>query len=306
MAKCLITGGLGFIGSHLVDALIEQDHQVVVVDDLSTGTLVNGNSEAIYCPGDITQKSLAQVFDDNQFEYVFHLAAQINLRHSIKDPQFDAHTNILGSLNVLENCVRTGVRQVIFASTGGAIYWPVASLPWNEGTTLTPLSPYGIAKLTVEKYLRFFQHEHGLRSTILRYSNVYGPRQISISEAGVISIFIERALKNQDLVIYGDGKQTRDFVYVDDVISANLLAMEKGLSGAYNVSSNTQCSVQEIADRILTETKSQSQLGYTDPIAGEVRDTRLENSKLRSEGWENKIPLFVGLEKTIGWFGGNK
>ena len=295
--KVLITGGAGFIGSHLVDALVADSHQVIVIDNLSTGNIDNIKSSTSFYKEDITNSYIIKkMFDKHHFDYVFHLAAQINLRHSIKEPTFDAHTNIVGSLNIIENCIRTKVKKLIFSSTGGAIYSPTATLPWDEQSETNPQSPYGLAKQTVEKYLQLYS----LPFVALRYSNVFGERQNSKGEAGVISIFIEKALRNDDLIIFGDGSQTRDFIDVHSVVQANLLAME--LEGTYNVSSNTQISVNEIADMILKKTNSQSQIIHANPIAGELLHTRLSSEKISTKGWKLAQSMEVGIEKTIEYF----
>lgn len=295
--KALITGGAGFIGSHLTDILLKQDHQVVVIDNLSTGTFDNFNIFPTFYKEDITDPdAIERIFDKHQFDYVFHLAAQINLRHSIKNPSHDARTNIVGSLNIIENCIRTNVKKLIFSSTGGAIYSPAAKLPWDEQSETNPQSPYGLAKLTVEKYLQLYQ----LPYVALRYSNVFGPRQSARGEAGVIAIFIEKALKGENLTIFGDGSQTRDFAFVDDVVRANLLAMD--LEGTYNVSSNTQTSVNDIADMILKKTNSPSQIIHAAPIAGELLHTRLSSEKLIQTGWKSEWGMEDGIEKTIEYF----
>lgn len=295
--KTLITGGAGFIGSHLVDALAAQGHQAIVIDNLSTGNIDNIKSSTSFYKEDITDPYvIKKIFDKHQFDYVFHLAAQINLRHSIKEPMFDAHTNIVGSLNIIENCIRTGVKKIIFSSTGGAIYSPDAKLPWDEQSEVNPQSPYGLAKHTIEKYLELYE----LPYVALRYSNVYGPRQNAKGEAGVISIFIEKALRDDNLVIFGDGKQTRDFIFVDDVVGANLLAMELG--GTYNVASNTQCSVDDIAQSVLNGTGSKSNIIYNDPIAGEIMHTKLSADKLIKMGWKVNSSMKQGIEKTIKYF----
>lgn len=300
MSICLVTGGAGFIGSHVVDALLMREHSVVILDDLSSGNARNING------GEFVQRSITEpltdLFDDYQFDYVFHLAAQINLRHSIKEPQADAHTNILGSLNILENCVRTKVKRVIFSSTGGAIYSPEETLPFTESSRAAPESPYGLTKLTVENYLNIFNKIHGLQSTVLRYSNVFGPRQNAKGEAGVISIFIERALRNDDLIIFGDGNQTRDFVYVDDVVQANLLALESELSGVFNVSSNVQHSVNEIAHKIISEIPTSSKIIHADPVSGEMAHTQLSADKLIKAGWKPKWDMDSGIKATTNYF----
>ena len=300
LSNILVTGGAGFIGSHIVDALVEQ-HQVLVLDDLSTGNINNINPKAIFINLSITQP-LDDIFKQIQFDYVFHLAAQINLRHSIKEPKADAMTNIIGSLNLLENCVITKVKRIVFSSTGGAIYSPENSLPFSEESKAVPESPYGLAKLTVENYLKIFNKIHGLQSTVLRYSNVFGPRQNAKGEAGVISIFIERALRNEDLIIFGDGNQTRDFVYVDDVVQANLLALNAELDGTYNVSSNIQYSVNEVAHKIIDEITTSSKIIHADPVSGEMAHTLLSADKIIKAGWKPKWTMDKGILATINYF----
>ena len=299
--KCCVVGGAGFIGSHLVDALLARGDQVVVIDNLSTGNEANLDRRALFEECDINDPMVADIFDDEQFDYVFHLAAQINLRHSLKHPAQDAEINILGSLNLLENCVRTKVKRVIFSSTGGAIYDPEVSLPWTETSPTNPQSPYGIAKLTVERYLDFFKRQYNLPSTILRYSNVYGPRQDAKGEAGVVAIFMERALKGEPLIIFGDGSQTRDFIYVDDVVQANLLAMDKGLDGIYNVSSDYQVSILDLAADLELTLRTKP-IEFADPIPGEVLDTCLSADKLIAQGWSMRVMMDEGLAKTLEWF----
>lgn len=306
MNNILVTGGAGFIGSHIVDALASKGHNVIVLDNLSTGQASNTNN------GLLIQRSISDplndIFDQYQFDYVFHLAAQINLRHSIKEPQQDAQTNILGSLNVLENCIRTNVKRVIFSSTGGAMYSSKAAfrlssrLPFSETSKADPESPYGLAKLTIEKYLHMFNKLYGLKSTVLRYSNVFGPRQNSKGEAGVISIFIEKALKNEDIIIFGNGTQTRDFIYVDDVVKANMLALDVELDDVFNVSSNTQYSVSEISDKILQYTNSSSKIIHAAPIKGEMLHTRLNADKLKVRGWSPTWNIDDGIQATIDYF----
>lgn len=305
--KVLISGGAGFIGSHLTEACLARNYEVVIIDNLSTGSQDN-LSGGYLIPCDINDP-LTDIFDHYQFDYVFHLAAQINLRHSIKHFREDGLINIMGSLNIFDNCIRTNVKRVIFSSTGGAMYdtSDVMSrhsslLPFTEISKAEPASPYGLSKQTTEHYLQMLNKLHGLNSTILRYSNVFGPRQCSKSEAGCISIFIERALKNEDIVIYSDGNQTRDFISVNDIVSANMLAMDKELSGIYNVSSNTQYSVNEIANKIIQLTNSKSKVIYKEAIAGELLHTRLSSEKLKRKGWKIEKSFDDNLKETIEYF----
>ncbi|MCC6639239.1 NAD-dependent epimerase/dehydratase family protein, partial [Candidatus Falkowbacteria bacterium] len=245
MSKVLVTGGAGFIGSHLVDRLVELGHQVVVVDNLSTGRLSNLNGFAKLYEMNIEDKKLADVFDAERPEIVFHMAAQISVTASFKDIIKDGNANIIASLNVLEQCVKFGVKKIIFSSSA-AVYGDNPELPLREDHVPAPASPYAISKLTTEEYIKLFHKQHKLGYTILRYANVYGPRQTADGEAGVISIFIDRLLKGQQPTITGDGNQTRDFVFVQDVVSANVAAMNSDKSGIYNVSTNSQVKINEL------------------------------------------------------------
>lgn len=306
MSTVLVTGILGFIGSHIQDKLIESGHTVVGIDNSSTGKFENLNPAATLIDIDIVD-DLSELFDQFKFDQVFHLAAQINLRYSLKQPQNDAYTNIIGSLNLIENCARTKVQRIIFSSTGGAIYSPDAPLPWTEQSEAVPASPYGISKLTVEKYLEFFYRTYGLKYTALRYSNVFGPRQSAHGEAGVVSILTEKALKNEDLTIFGTGLQTRDFCFVDEVVRSNLLASERGLDGIYNVSHNNQISVQHIAEQILKLIpESTSKIVYGPAIPGELQTTQLSYDKIAKFGWKADISFEDGLKKTVEWYKTNK
>lgn len=304
----LVTGGAGFIGSHLVDKLIELGHKIVIIDDLSTGNLDNINKSAINVTASINdEKVLNELFSTYKFEYVYHLAAQINLRKSISDPKDDAHTNILGSLTIIKKCIEFGVKKIIFSSTGGAIYSQNEELPFTENTLAKPSSPYGLSKLTVESYLEIMKNTHNLDYVALRYSNVYGPRQNAHGEAGVISIFIDRISKGLNLVIYGDGNQTRDFVYVKDVVAANILALK--LSGIYNVSSNTETSVNNIAMSVCSlidpnfiySSSFYPTITHASAISGEMYQCRLSYNKLESEtGWKPLTSFDIGLIETVG------
>lgn len=300
MSNILITGSHGFIGSHLVDALRKLNHNAICLDNLSTGRLENLPNDHHFIEMSIND-NLEDVFEFYRPEYVFHLAAQINVRHSFNHISDDATTNIMGSLNVLENCVKFGVKRVIFSSTGGAIYDPNAELPWIEISQTRPQSPYGIAKLSVENYLDVFEKQYGLKSTILRFGNVYGGRQNYLSESGVISIFINKALKNEELTIFG-GEQSRDFIYIDNVIAANLLALNAQLDGIYNVGGGIEINIKSIAEKIIALTNSKSVVKMVKAVDGELLRTNLNCEKLLSAGWRCFIDFDEGLKKTVEWF----
>ncbi|MCD6232864.1 SDR family oxidoreductase [bacterium] len=301
--KILVTGGCGFIGSHLTDKLIAGGHQVVVIDNLSTGKKENLNPRADFHNLDICDSKISQIFQTENPEIVFHLAAQIDVRQSVKNPISDAKINILGSLNLLGNCQNAGVKKVIFASTGGAIYGDTDVIPTPENHLEKPESPYGICKLTVEKYLHFYKKTYGLNSVILRFANVYGPRQNSEGEAGAIAIFCDKMLKNEEVIINGDGEQTRDFVFVNDVVEAALLAMEKEKSGIYNIGTAKETSINEIFKRIKELTNSNCQEIHGPAKPGEQKRSCLDYSLAKKElGWRPKYSLEEGLKETTKWF----
>ncbi len=309
--KALVTGGAGFIGSWVVDKLIEKNYEVVVIDNLSTGSKDNldlNNENIIFYEEDIKNKDeIEKIFKKEKPDYVFHLAAQINVRESIKNPEEDARTNILGSLNILNNCVRHGVRKIIFSSTGGAIYGDDVKIPTPETAKEKPMSPYGIAKLTIENYLEFYKNVSGLNYAVLRYSNVYGPRQNAKGEAGVVAIFIEKLLlqdENQKPIINGSGEQTRDYVYVSDVADANILALEKNLFGIYNVGTGKETSVNEIFQKFIKILGLQNKIKeiHGPAVKGEQMRSCLDYSKLQEKGWAVNYDLNNGLKETADYF----
>jgi len=233
--KILVTGGAGFIGSHVVDAYLELGHEVVVVDNLSSGSIENLNPKAKFYEMDIRDSDIEDLFKNEKPDVVNHHAAQMDVRKSVEDPIYDADVNIIGSLNLLQNCIKYGVKKFIFASTGGAIYGEQDYFPADEEHPTRPLSPYGVAKLTVEKYLYFYKEVHGLNYVVLRYANIYGPRQNPHGEAGVVAIFTSKMLKGEQPVINGDGFQTRDYTFVGDVVRANVLALSYEKSDVFNI-----------------------------------------------------------------------
>ena len=299
MAKILVTGGAGFIGSHLVDSLIAEGHHVTAIDDLSIGKKEFVNPKAELVVSSITN-DLDKLFTENSFDYVFHLAAQTNLRVSLEKPLEDASVNILGSLNIINQCVKHKVKKIIFSSSGGALCSPHAPLPCTEESLIEPQSPYGIAKFTTEQYLRSAQSTHGLNYVALRYSNVYGPRQNAKGEAGVVAIFINRLLEGKPLTIYSSGEQTRDFIYVADVVSANLLAIS--IEGIYNVGTQQETSVKQIAEKLQKSLDKKGEINYAPKIAGEVERSCISAQKLMQTGWKPLYSLEQGLQETIAWF----
>jgi len=304
--KILVAGGAGFIGSNLVDALIQNGHQVVVVDNLSTGQKANLNSAAKLVELDIQSEKLAEVFEAEKPQIVFHLAAQIDVRKSVADPIWDAKQNILGSINLLENCNKFAVGKFIFSSTGGAIYGDTDQIPTKEGHPENPISPYGIAKLTIEKYLHYYQQIFGLSYIVLRYANVYGPRQNSKGEAGVVAIFSSKLLAGQAPTIYGDGKQTRDYVYVGDVVKANLAALASSKIGIYNIGTGIETDVNQLAELIKASIGSSVEFEYKDSRPGEQQKSCIDYSKAQLElAWRPQVSLAEGIKETVEWFKAN-
>jgi UDP-glucose 4-epimerase len=297
--KILVTGGAGFIGSNLVDRLVK-DHKVIVVDNLFTGKKENINKAAKFYHADVTSPHLRNIFRTEKPEIVFHLAAQMNVRKSAEDPIFDAKTNILGTLNLLTRCAEFGAKKIIYSSSGGAIYGEPHYLSVKENHPVTPLSQYGLSKFVGEKYIELYRRNYGLNCSILRYSNVYGPRQDPSGEAGVISIFIGRLLKGQRPVIFGDGEQTRDFVYVDDVVKANLVSLKK--EGTYNIGTGKETSVNEIFEMLSNLLGRHVKPFHDKPVEGEVRRICLDVSKARRElNWKASTSIKEGLKETIKW-----
>ncbi len=301
--KILVTGGAGFIGSHVVDAYVEAGHQVVVVDDLSSGSRTNVHPAAAFHQLDIRSPQLTSLLEAEQPEVVNHHAAQINVRTSVADPLYDTSINIAGSLSLLEACRKAGVRKVVYASSGGAMYGEPEYLPCDESHPVKPLSPYGANKHTVEHYLFMYRENFGLAYTVLRYPNVYGPRQDPFGEAGVISIFAERMLKGEQPVINGTGEQERDFVYVGDCVSANLLALAAGDGREYNLGWGVPITVNEVFHRLKESTGYAGDASHGPAKTGETFRIYLDATRIREElGWSPAVPLEQGLEHTVRYF----
>lgn len=301
--KILVTGGAGFIGSHVADAYLRMGNQVVVVDDLSTGRRENLPSGVSFYHLDIRDSRLEKLFKEESFDLVNHHAAQIDVRASTRDPLSDAQTNILGSLNLLELCRRYGVKQFIFASTGGAIYGEQETFPASEEHPTYPLSPYGVAKLAVEKYLYYYYAEYGLSCIILRYANVYGPRQNPHGEAGVVAIFTERLLTGKPLYINGDGLQTRDYVYVGDVVQANLLSLSLSGYHIFNIGTGIETDVLTLFQLLCQVTGKFPAPQFRPPPPGEQRRSCLDATRaLEVLGWKPLTGLVEGLHQTVEHF----
>ncbi len=311
--KILVTGGAGFIGSNVTDAYIENGHEVIVVDDLSSGRIENINPQARFYPMDIRSKEIATLIAVERPEVINHHAAQISVPASVDDPSFDASINIMGLINLLEAARANAVRKVIFISSGGAIYGEALEYPTTEEAPLAPASPYAIAKCVSESYLAFYKAHYGLDYTTLRYSNVYGPRQIPKGEAGVVAIFTDHLLAGRRCTIFESDDMPegmiRDYVYVDDVVKANIAALEKGSGQAYNIATGTGTRTRELYDVILNaigERMDTSNLPGTPEKAparrGDLKRSCLDTSKAIKElGWKPSWDLKKGIQKTLSW-----
>jgi len=301
--KVLVTGGAGFIGSHVVDAYIKHDYEVIVIDNLSTGRYGNLNSRCRFIELDILEEEkIARILKYEKPDYVNHHAAQTSVVKSVKKPFADAQVNILATLNLLECCYREKVKKFIFASSGGTIYGEISGAA-REDFPLMPSSPYGISKATIEYYLSFYFQQYGLKYVSLRYANVYGPRQDPTGEAGVVAIFTRDMLEKRISTIFGDGEAVRDYVYCDDVASANLLATEREVVGTYNVGTGIGTTVNDIYRLIAQVTEFQGFPEYGPPRPGDLRRSILEVEKIRQElNWGPRTNLREGIAKTVEYF----
>ncbi len=303
--KILVTGGAGFIGSHLVDGFIDSGHDVVIVDNLSMGQMQNLNPKAKFYLMDIRSAELDKLFDHEKIDVVCHQAAQMDIRKSVQDPMFDADTNIVGTLNILQNCVKYKVKKILFASTGGAVYGEQEQFPCDEDHPLRPVSPYGIGKLAVEKYLYYYSKEFNLPYVILRYGNVYGPRQNPKGEAGVIAIFACKLLNKEQPVINGDGKQTRDYVFVEDVKQANLKALEMAENEIFNVGTGLENDVNIIFNELNKLTGGHAEAKHGPAQPGEQLRSVINPAKaLNKLGWKPQTNFTAGLAETVDFFRG--
>jgi UDP-glucose 4-epimerase len=301
--KVLVTGGAGFIGSHLVDRLIERGCRVLVVDDLSTGHLENVNTEAEFEEIDITGEELAAVFDEWRPDIVYHLAAQANVRVSLEQPLFDTRVNAEGTLAVLEGARAAGSRKIIFTSTGGAIYGEPETIPCGEDHPIQPLSLYGANKRVAEHYVQVYKETYGLEYSVLRFANIYGPRQSPKGEAGVVAIFSELMLKGKQPVIFGDGSKTRDYVHIDDTVEALMLVLDGGRNRIYNIGKGVQTSDQQVFDTIAAAAGYDGPPEYGDFRAGEVMHIALDATLIQQElGWKPRYDFAAGIEATMPFY----
>ncbi len=305
--KVLVTGGAGFIGSHIVDSCIAAGHDVVVLDNLSTGDASKINPNARFVEGDVRDADLVNaLFLEEQFNAVNHHAAQLDVRVSVASPGFDAEQNIIGSVNLLQAAATNGVERFVFASSGGTVYGEQQVFPADETHSTEPISPYGVSKLSVEKYLGYFAHQYGLRYVVLRYTNVYGPRQSSHGEAGVVAIFCDRMLRGQGVVINGSGEQTRDYVYVGDVARANMLALdylENQKRGIFNICTNTEITVNQLFHTLNGLMGNQFTEEHGPAKAGEQFRSVCSWQKAQRElSWQPSIDFEEGIRRTLEYF----
>lgn len=299
--RVLVTGGAGFIGSHVVERLIEHGCDVAVLDNLSTGREENLPRGTRLYRADVTSWEIGEIFERERPECVIHQAAQIDVRKSVADPVFDAKVNILGSINLLEQCRRTGVRKVIYASSA-AVYGDPQTVPVSEEHPILALSGYGVSKHTVEHYLEVYRELYGLDYTVLRYANVYGPRQDPLGEGGVVAIFTHRIARRLPVTIYGDGEQTRDYVYVGDVAEANLLALTRGGAQILNVSTGIEVSVNQLVSTLQELAGREVEVHYASERPGEIRRSALDNSRAcRALEWAPRVSLRKGLQEVLAY-----
>lgn len=305
--KVLVTGGLGFIGSHIVDALIAQKYQVIVVDNLLTGKREHVNPQANYYEMDIRDaKGMEAVFTSEQPDFIIHQAAQASVPASIKDPALDADINITGTLRLLELAVRGRAKKFVFASSA-AVYGEPVSLPIQESHPIKPISFYGISKYAVEHYIRVYHDLYGLPYTIFRYANVYGPRQDPFGEGGVVSIFLDRLTREEPLVIFGDGEQTRDFVYVKDIALANVMAIQQESSDTVHLSTGLPTSVNQLVQLLDSLSDKKVVYRYENERSGDIRHSYMNNDMAAQRlNWKPQYSLQKGLHETLDYYGTSK
>jgi len=301
--KILVTGGAGFIGSHIVDLLIENDFEVIVIDNLSTGKRENVHKKAKFFEADICESNAQHIIRSEKPNILIHTAAQISVSRSVREPAFDIKQNIVGPVEMAIACVEAGVKKIIFSCSGGTIYGEVPKKSAKEDITFAPVSPYGISKMVYEYYLKFFQREHGLIYTSLRYGNVYGPRQDPHGEAGVVAIFAKALLAGKTPTINGDGYYYRDYVYVSDIAEANLLCINLGNNRVYNIGTGVSTDVNELYILMSKCLGVENPPKHGPPRPGDLRRSSLDISRAKKElGWSPRYSLSQGLEKTVSFF----
>jgi len=305
--KVLVTGGAGFIGSNVADLYIEQGYEVIIVDDLSTGRRSNINPNAEFYELDIRSPQLREVFEQERPDFVNHHAAQMDVRRSVAEPILDADINILGSINLIECARRYDVKKFVYISTGGAVYGEPVYLPCDEAHPIDPICQYGASKHTVEHYLYMYQANYGLNYTVLRYPNVYGPRQDPHGEAGVVAIFTRQMLSGEQVVINGDGEQERDFVHVADCARANLLALTTENNGIFNIGAGIGTTINQVYTVINEIIGYKKDAVHGPPKLGETEKIYLDATKAREVlGWEPLVSLEEGLKSTVNYFETNE
>lgn len=301
--KICITGGAGFIGSNIAERYLSEGHDVVVIDNLSLGFIENIPKGSKFYQMDINDDNLLKVFEEEKFDVVCHYAAQMSVRHSVSIPSDDAKTNIIGSLNIFECARKTGVKKIIFASSAGTVYGEQIEFPCNEEHQNSPVSPYGVSKYSVEKYLEYYKNVFNIQYTVLRYTNVYGRKQNPHGEAGVIAIFFLKMLRNEDTYITGDGSITRDYVYIDDVVEANVLALNPEMSGVFNVATGIETSLLEIFNKLATLTNYLKSKQFVPFKIGEQIRSVCSYGKIKKlTGWTPKMHLDEGLKITMDYY----
>jgi UDP-glucose 4-epimerase len=301
--KIVVTGGAGFIASHIVDAYAARGHEVHVFDDFSTGQRANLNAGAKLHTIDIADPQAARLIEQIKPDVLSHHAAQMDVRRSVADPAFDARVNIIGFINLLEGCRNAGVKKVIFASSGGAVYGEQEVFPAPESHVTQPASPYGVSKRAGELYLSYYRQAYGLAYIALRYANVYGPRQSPHGEAGLVAIFAAALCSGKTPLINGDGKQTRDYVYVEDVVAVNLAALDSNFIGAVNIGTGVETDVVEIFERLSEAIGAKSQARHGPAKPGEQRRSCLDNRHAAAVlGWRPQVALAEGLGRTADYF----
>ncbi|WP_434284221.1 GDP-mannose 4,6-dehydratase [Clostridium botulinum] len=303
--KVLVSGGAGFIGSNLVDKLINLGHNVCIIDNLSTGNINNVNKKAQLYINDILDPNVSKIFEKEKFDIVYHLAAQIDVQKSITNPIFDSNVNVCGTINIINNCVNYNVKKIVYSSSA-AVYGPPEYLPIDEKHGIMPISYYGLSKYTAEEYIRLFSDLNNLDFTILRYANVYGIRQDPKGEGGVISTFMNSLFKKQPLYIFGDGSALRDYIFVEDIVDANIAALSSGSKERFNIGTGVYTSVKKLAENMIDIVGLKYNIEYAPARKGDITNSYFNISKAKNKlNWIPKFSLKDGLKKTIEYYKNN-